>query len=97
MPRGPGQPLTVTRALSPKSPPPAPRSTPPHTPNPGGQVDRCREWCPPLVWPTSWDGYLFRPPPRGALPPPRHAPLHFPMNVTNAVASPLSSTPQLHP
>lgn len=88
MPRSAGQPLTVTRALSPKSQALLPQS------NPGGQVDRCREWCPPKVWPTSWDGYLFRPPPRGVLPPPRRTPLHFPMNVTNAC--PLSSTPQLY-
>lgn len=60
------------------------------------QVDRCTEWCPPKVWPTSWDAYLFRP--HGiTLPPPdgaaagsadgalrADAPLHFPMNVINA-------------
>lgn len=48
-----------------------------------GQVDRCREWCPPKVWPTSWDAYLFRPSAL-PLPPPERTPLSFPMNVINA-------------
>ena len=62
------------------------------------QVDRCTEWCPPKVWPTSWDAYLFRPRgdarplPAGAAAaagtadaaPRADAALHFPMNVINA-------------
>ena len=46
------------------------------------QADRCREWCAPKAWPTSWDAYLLRP--LGPLPPPEATPLAFPMNVINA-------------